>query len=186
MSNTEVAIWSVIAVCSFGGFALYCLTRVASNADAADELNERMRNAINESKEIENSKEFYNDITADDRLQIEEILKEIFEQWYDQNICPSKDYSIIQIAVNKEITAEYFPYVTKNEIRKSIDLNEVEEAKADTKLLVEVLGVGGTQALTGVLADPVLSAEQKKATLKIVFGLSDDQASEMLQINQIP
>jgi hypothetical protein len=146
----------------------------------------RGSNSLGESKEIENSKEFYNDITADDRLQIEEILKEIFEQWYDQNICPSKDYSIIQIAVNKEITAEYFPYVTKNEIRKSIDLNEVEEAKADTKLLVEVLGVGGTQALTAVLADPVLSAEQKKATLKIVFGLSDDQASEMLQINQIP
>lgn len=141
-------------------------------------------NSIGESKEIENSKEFYNDITADDRLQIEEILKEIFEQWYDQNICPTGDYSIIPIAVNKEITQEYFPFVTKNEIRKSIDLDEVEEAKADSKLLVEVLGVGGTQALTGVLADPILTAEQKKATLKIVFGLSDEQASEILQLNQ--
>ena len=146
----------------------------------------RGTNSIGESNEIENAKEFYNDITKDDRLMIEEILKEIFEQWHDQNICPSKDYSISPIIVNKAITVDYFPFVTKNEIRKSIDLDEVEEAKADTKLLVEVLGVGGTQALTAVLADAILTPEQKKATLQIVFGLSEAQADQMLQLNQLP
>ncbi len=49
----------------------------------------------------------------------------------------------------------------------------------DKRLLIDVLGVGGTQALQSILADATLSADQKKAALMIVFGLSDADAAAL-------
>ena len=59
---------------------------------------------------------------------------------------------------------------------------EATDLKADTTLLAVTLGVGGTQALTSILADPLLNLEQKKGTLKVLFGLSDEQVNQMLAL----
>lgn len=138
--------------------------------------------SLGDGKQFEEAKEFYNDVTADDRLILEEIFTEIFPKWATP-INPSGDYSITPVKVVKQIEQEYFPYFSKNEIRESKDYPPVEEAKADTKLLVEVLGVGGTQALTEVLTNPSLTQDQKLGTLQIIFGLSKTQAESMLGLN---
>jgi hypothetical protein len=44
------------------------------------------------------------------------------------------------------------------------------------------LGVGGTQSLTSLIADPALTIEQKKGSMIVLFGLSEEQANQMLGI----
>lgn len=56
----------------------------------------RSSSSLGTSQEIELAKAFYNDVTADDRLVIEEAFQEIFSRW-EYPICPSGDYSIIAI-----------------------------------------------------------------------------------------
>ena len=45
------------------------------------------------------------------------------------------------------------------------------------------LGVGGTQALQGVLIDQTMTPEVKKQTLIIVFGFSEEEASKLTMAN---
>ncbi|CAB4152531.1 hypothetical protein UFOVP606_14 [uncultured Caudovirales phage] len=136
--------------------------------------------------EIKDATAFYNGITADDRLVIEELFTEAFRNFY-YDINPSNDYSIIPFKApitQKELTAEYFPYVTKNQILESLGLPTVEDFKADTKPLYEALGVGGLQALTSILTGS-LTNEQKIATLEIIFRLSNAEAARLAG-QQIP
>jgi hypothetical protein len=137
------------------------------------------------SDELLNAKTYYNDITAGDRLVIEEILKDIFSNW-SFPICPSNDYSLIPIPSTKPIDAIYLPYYTKNEIRVKNGDAAADDAKSDTTLLAVTLGVGGMQALTAILSSLDLSDEQKKGSMKVLFGLSDEQANQMLGITTEP
>lgn len=137
------------------------------------------------SDELLNAKTYYNDITAGDRLVIEEILKDIFSKW-SYPICPSQDYSLIPIPSTKPIAAVYLPYYTKNEIRVKNGDAPADDAKSDTVLLAVTLGVGGTQALTAILSSIDLSEEQKKGSMKVLFGLSEEQANQMLGITITP
>lgn len=140
----------------------------------------RGTSSIGSSKEIQDSKEYFNELTDDERRIISEVLEEVFSEWHEEGINPSGDYSIIPLNVNREIGSEYFPYVSKNEIRSSIDLPEVEEAEANKKTMAETLGVGVTQSLVSVISDPLLTNEQKVSTLKILFGLPDNEAKELI------
>lgn len=140
----------------------------------------RGTSSIGSSKEIQDSTEVYNALTDDERRIISEVLEEVFSEWHEEGINPSNDYSIIPLPVNREISSEYFPFVSKNEIRTSIDLPEVEEAEANKKTMAETLGVGGTQSLVAVISDPLLTNEQKVSTLKILFGLPDNEANELI------
>lgn len=141
----------------------------------------RVAGSLGTSTEIADAVDFYNAITADDRLQIEEILKELFTN-FSYDICPSKDYSIIPLKYRKQIGADYLQYYTKNEIRLANGDEEANDIKSDTTLLAVTLGVGGTQALQNILVDPVLTEDQKKGSMKILFGLTEEQANEMLGI----
>lgn len=137
------------------------------------------------SDELLNAKTYYNDITAGDRLVIEEILKDIFSKW-SYPICPTQDYSLIPVPSTKPIDAVYLPYYTKNEIRIKNGDAAADDAKSDTTLLAVTLGVGGTQALTAILSSLDLSDEQKKGSMKVLFGLSEEQANQMLGITTEP
>jgi len=141
----------------------------------------RTSGSLGTSKEISNATEFYNAITADDRLIIEEILKEIFTN-FSYNICPSNDYSILPLKVEKELDVAYSQYFTKNEFRQSLGYEALEDAKSDNSVLAITLGVGGTQVLTSIIADQVLTIDQKKGSLMVLFGLSEQQANTMLGI----
>ena len=141
----------------------------------------RTAGSLGTSKEISDASDHYNTITYDDRLVIEEILKEIFSKFY-YNICPSNDYSILPLKYRKAIEPEYFQYYTKNEIRESNGDVPADDQKSDTTLLAVTLGVGGTQALTSLLSDPLLTTEQKKGSIMVLFGLTEAQTNQMLGI----
>lgn len=65
----------------------------------------RTAGSLGTSKEISDASDHYNTITYDDRLVIEEILKEIFSKFY-YNICPSDDYSILPIKYKESYDSE--------------------------------------------------------------------------------
>lgn len=143
------------------------------------------KGGIGTSKEISDASNYYNEITSHDRLIVEEILKEVFDGWsFDIN--PSDDYSIMALNYNEAIAAEYFPYYTKNEIRGGNGDEPVEELEAETTPLAVTLGVGGTTALAALLADPLLTPEQKKGSLIVLFGLSEQEVDLMLGIEENP
>jgi hypothetical protein len=114
-------------------------------------------------------------------LIIEEILKQVFNNFY-YYICSSNDYSILPLKVEKELDVVYSQYFTKNEFRQSLGYEALEDAKSDNSVLAVTLGVGGTQALTSIIADQILTIEQKKGSLMVLFGLSEQQANQMLGI----
>lgn len=131
---------------------------------------------------LNSAAEFYNNVTSYDRIELKDILTEVFSGW-EFDICPSGDFSILPLVIKKKITAEYFSYFTKNEIRESLGASAVEEKEAETKMLAETIGVGGTTSLISIVTDPVMSVEAKKGSLKILFNFTEEQANEILGIN---
>jgi len=134
--------------------------------------------------ELAAAKEYYNDVTAPDRDIIEELLIEAFKGFVKSN--ESEDFSIKALTVSKPIEAIYFPYYSKNEIREANGDTPVEDAVSNADVLAVTLGVGGTQALTGILTNPELDEEQKKGTIKVLFGLTEEQVNEMLAVTTNP
>jgi len=128
----------------------------------------RTSGSLGTSKEISDATEFYNAITADDRLIIEEILKQVFSN-FSYNICPSKDYSILPLKVEKELDVAYSQYFTKNEFRQSLGYEALEDAKSDNSVLAVTLGVGGTQALTSIIV-PSLSTNSMVKSNNLLKG----------------
>ena len=139
-------------------------------------------NKLGSGNEIEDATAYYNGITADYRLIFEEVFSDIFGRFY-KNINRSGDYSIIPFKApksNSQISAEYFPYYSKNEIREANGDEPVIEENADTQLLSEKLQVGGTTSLIALLTDPVLENNQKIGTMGVLFGISEEDAKKML------
>jgi hypothetical protein len=79
----------------------------------------RVAGSLGTSKEISDAFDYYNGVTSDDRLIIEEILTELFSN-YHYDICPSKDFSILPLKYSKPIDTAYAQYFTEDEIRISL------------------------------------------------------------------
>jgi hypothetical protein len=130
-------------------------------------------------EQIANAKEYYNDITSDDRKLISQLLEKVFKDFH-KDINLDGDYSIKPLKFNREITEEYFPFYSKSEIRASKGDSTPNEREAEETPLSVELGVGSTQALIDLVANTELSDEQKIGSMKIVFGLTEAQSLEML------
>lgn len=90
--------------------------------------------------------------------------------------------------------------ITRNQYLALIDLEPVENgdltksqwdalnAKDDSQLLAQVIGVGGTQALTAIMTDSVLTNEQKVQLLIQLFAFEESVARTMVgdEIKQNP
>jgi hypothetical protein len=126
--------------------------------------------------------EFYNNVTEFDRIELKDILTEVFSGW-EFDICPSGDFSILPIVVKKKITAEYFPMFTTNEIRESLGASAVEDKEAETKMLAETIGVSGTTSLISIVTDTAMTIDAKKGTLKTLFNFTEEQVNEVLGLN---
>ena len=79
----------------------------------------RVAGSLGTSKEISDAFDYYNGVTSDDRLVIEEILTEIFTNYY-YDICPSNDYSLLPLKYPKPIETAYSQFFTEDEIRISL------------------------------------------------------------------
>ena len=71
--------------------------------------------------------------------------------------------------------------MTKDEMRAKIGLDALSDTTDKQEVaLIEKIGIGGTQAMQGILTDTIMSNEMKKGILKAVFGLSDEQIASII------
>jgi len=145
-------------------------------------LMESIPGSLGGEKQLAEARKYYNDLTSDERMVFEETFKELCTNFY-YDINKTNDYSIIPIETGAlNIPAEYLGDLTQNERRLAIGFPELDSQKAQTQILAQTLGVGGTQALMEVLQG-TLPAEQKINSLVILFGLTPDQAILMVGKN---
>lgn len=102
---------------------------------------------------------------------IERSLKECF---------PAVDTAITQFKPINYIPTEVYGKLTDDEIRGLFGFPKSEVDNSDVKLLSEKLGVGGTDSLTKILVDPALSIPQKRATIQILFGISEQDSIKLV------
>lgn len=103
-------------------------------------------------QEMKDAVNFFNWITADDRLIMEELFRFIFKYWHDQELVKSLDFTILAT-----------PYDV-----------------GDDQPLAVKLGVGVTQNVKEIITDPLMSPDQKINTLIVLTGISHTQASAMV------
>lgn len=104
---------------------------------------------------------FYNKTTSDERIKIERLFSEIFSGFH-VDVNPDNNYTIVPYT--------YFEEAVDGE---------------DNRLLIDVIGIGGVQAMQAILADPAMTSEQKRDSLMIIFGLNEENANKLsgIQIN---
>lgn len=146
--------------------------------------------------EIIDATKFYNTVTDDERLKLEESFSNIFAVYEDQSL-NKEEYFYIQPRepITKEDTQrkqQVMNIVTNTSLSpkqkmeflvKMYNMTEDEAKKlifaedviTSTQTLAEKLQVGGTQSMIAILSNASLTSEQKKGTLKVLFGLSEDQ-----------
>lgn len=109
-------------------------------------------NAVFSSQNIEDDTKFYNSITTDERLLIEEDMKILFSNFYI-NINETDDWSILELTFNAISTEK--------------------PAKIST------LGIGGTQALLQVVLSD-MGATQKINFIVSTFGYTTEEAQGLV------
>lgn len=117
------------------------------------------------------SMELNNNVNSIQRM-IERSMKVLF---------PELDWSLTKFQPVSFIPDAVLNDLTQTERRALFGYPELVVEGVDSKpLLVEKLGVGGTQAFTQILADTNLTPEQKKATLQLLFGISDEDVNKLV------
>lgn len=145
------------------------------------------------SNEIQDAVNYFNAATVDDRLEVEESFTEIFKHWKDPSSNPSNDYTIIPLRKFmigedpvESIPTDFLKDLTIDERRKLIGYKKSSSKGADKKLLADILGVGGTQAMTSIITDPILKPEQKINALILLFGLTTENATGLVLGTALP
>lgn len=104
-------------------------------------------------QEIQDATKYYNGATNKERRLFEETFTRLHSYFAVPAINPSGDFSIIPLSIISEESGQ---------------------------LLVEKLQVGGTQAFTAILSDPLLGAQQKINTLILLFGMAQIDAEALV------
>ena len=127
---------------------------------------------------MKNAYAFMNSVTGNERRMLETAFMDFMQNY------PVKftDFSI-QIteykADNLKIDPLLLPDLTSNE-RRELAGFEILESSGNETILVQVIGVGGTQALISIITDTTLLPEQKVQMLIKVFNFTDEEARKIV------
>lgn len=123
------------------------------------------------------SNELNNDVLSDQQL-VTETFALLFPEIKNWDITSLKPINYIPDAILNDLTP--------TERRSLVGYPELQSKTIGDQLLYERLGVGGTQSLVGIISDPTLSKEQKKASLQLLFGLLPADADKLVGGDTIP
>ena len=70
--------------------------------------------------------------------------------------------------------------ILDTEYREKFGYSKLKKSEEAKQILASILGVGGTQALVAIVADPFLTSEQKLESLQILFGLTPEEAQRIV------
>lgn len=151
-----------------------------------------------------NAYKYYNSVTSKERQQMSDMFEMIFDHWWVN--LDNADFCIEQLVYNSGdsinsrlgdsatssllnvIKDPEYSLTQKRNIAKFVyDLTEEEAIKLipneqDMTLtsLASQLGVGGLQTLILLLQDPNMTDESKVSALQIIFGLSEEDANDLV------
>lgn len=100
-------------------------------------------------------------------------------------VFPDLDFAIGELKLIDYIPAEVLAKLTDDELRALAGYEPLPNTDTGNGVsLAQVLGVGGTQALQGILVDTILTQDQKVSILEILFNITNDNAKKMVYGNQ--
>lgn len=145
----------------------------------------------NDSKKLKEATDFFNGLTDDDRKWISEKYKYIFE---GTGLNSTNDYDILPLSTPitvDNIPTEYIKDLNKNERRALISFEPENNERSEKPVLATVIGVGGVAAFQAIMSDVTLTDNQKKASLKLLFSLTDIEVdslftNELSKTNVVP
>lgn len=123
------------------------------------------------------SQELNNDVISDQQL-VTETLSYIYPE--------VKNWDITTFRPIQFIPDKILDKLTNDELRALVGYEPLVTGATSEKILADILGVGGTTALTTVLTNPELQPEQKQAALQILFGLNEADAKKLVPDNITP
>lgn len=122
------------------------------------------------------SMELNNNVNGVQRM-IERSMKMFF---------PLMDWSLTKFTPVSYIPDSVMGDLTQTERRELFGYPElIVEGSENKPMLVEKLGVGGTQSFTAIIADTNLTPAQKRATLEILFGLDAETVLKLIPDAQL-
>lgn len=140
--------------------------------------------SLGQSQEIKNASElFYNQVIAPVQLMFEKVFDKIIElNGYENVKLIIKDSQPLTFTMSE---SGLLQVLTKDELRQMLGYTPIQSDSTNDKtpLLIESIGIGGTQALVSILSDPNLTNEQKESSLIIIFGLSPEQSKNLVYGN---
>jgi len=134
---------------------------------------------------MKNAYDYYNSVVENERLALERVFSTIFHHWFEPT---SGNYSITPLRYDatsidlSTIPVEVLNALTINERRGLVGFSELINSENDKSLLADKIGVGGTQSMVSIVSDPVMTVEQKRGLLKILFALSDEELNAIIPI----
>ncbi len=130
---------------------------------------------------MKNAYNFMNSVTVNERNFISAIFERVFEVYepaFDNfEISPLR---YVSTSGGETVDQAILPDLTRNERRAIAGYEPAEDEKADTEILAQVLGVGGTQSLIAVISDQVMTPDQKKALLVKLFNFTIEEANQII------
>ncbi len=133
---------------------------------------------LGSSSDIEDAYDFYNAVTDEDRATITEAFEAVFGNWHEP-IAPKGGFDVQPLQFQTDdVPEELLKDLTKDERRALVNREPIEGG--DEQLLVEVLGVGGTQAFKDILVDTGLGDQQKIAILEKLFNFTKEEATALV------
>ena len=122
-----------------------------------------------------NAYNFMNSVTGNERRMLEVAFRDMLAFYivkFEDFTIGILEYEGKDASVNEAI----LPDLNRNERRSLIGFPEAEDGDAEKTILASVLGVGGTQSMVAIIADPLIMPEQKIQLLIKLFGLTEDDA----------
>jgi hypothetical protein len=94
---------------------------------------------------------------------------------------PEYEWKITKLNIIEFIPTEVLAKLTDNEIRRIAGYEPLEaQVDTSTKSLAQILGPDNMKAIMLLLADPLLSAQQKMDSLIVLFGVSESDARKLI------
>lgn len=128
---------------------------------------------------MKNAYDFMNSVTNNERRMLEVAFKDIMEVW-PQQYTDFEISTLEYVSNNQLVDAALLPDLTQNERRQIAGFKPVDTGTDKEQILAQVLGVGGTQALTSIVIDQVLQPEQKVQLLIKLFAFTEEEARNII------
>jgi hypothetical protein len=128
---------------------------------------------INVEPFVHNTVEEIKNIPTVNLSRIDYLSKIYYNDWL---VAQNQDYLLVTSDIELKKSLNEFAVTKQEEIS-----NELTD---ETTTLAEKIGVGATQSLQSILADPYMSNEQKKWALIYLFGLDEDKAINLTTNNK--